>query len=72
MSKSPNLSPGKAALRVARTERLAQALRENLKRRKQRADAPVKGAADIDGDSATLSGAIVSSKSDDRSESTAD
>ena len=72
MSKSPNLSPGKAALRVARTERLAQALRENLKRRKQRADAPGKGAADIDGDSATLSGAMVSGKSDDRSESTAD
>jgi hypothetical protein len=72
MSKSPDLSPGKAALRAARTERLAQALRENLKRRKQRADAPVKGAADIDGHSATLSGGVVSSKSDDRSKGTAD
>lgn len=72
MSKGPELSARKAASRAARTERLAQALRENLRRRKQRADAPVNVGADFDRDSAALSGGMVSDKSDDCSETTAD
>jgi hypothetical protein len=35
MNSRPNLSPHKAALREARQERLAQALRDNLRRRKE-------------------------------------
>jgi hypothetical protein len=39
MAESPQLSPKKSAERTARTERLAKALRENLRRRKEQARA---------------------------------
>jgi hypothetical protein len=39
MSKPPNLTPQKSAARAAREERLAKALRDNLRRRKEQARA---------------------------------
>jgi hypothetical protein len=39
MAEPPQLSPKKSAERIARTERLAKALRENLRRRKEQARA---------------------------------
>jgi hypothetical protein len=65
MRNSPTLSPEKAAERKARQERLAQALRENLRRRKEQ------GAARR-GPAAGLSGTAPSGKSRRRSEAPGD
>jgi hypothetical protein len=53
MAEPPQLSPKKSAERTARTERLAKALRENLRRRKEQAHArqqraPSEGPANIE------------------------
>lgn len=63
MKKSPGLSPRKAAARAARDERLARALRDNLRRRKEqaRAQAAPPGAAAAPG--SVLSGGRLSRKS---------
>jgi hypothetical protein len=71
MREGPTLSGRKEALRAAREARLAAALRENLRRRKeqaraQRAQREAAGAAD------GLSGGPLSSKSRDGGEDTAD
>jgi len=72
MSKMADLSPRKRAERVAREERLAQALRENLHRRKEQARAQAERAphpADVrDG----LSGAPLSGKTNRHGGTTAD
>jgi hypothetical protein len=63
MQGSPKLSPRKAAARAARDERLARALRDNLRRRKEQARAqaaPPDTAADP---GSILSAAPVSRKS---------
>ena len=63
MKQSPGLSPHKAAARAAREARLAQALRDNLRRRKEQAraqTAPPGAAADV---GIVLSGARLSRKS---------
>jgi hypothetical protein len=65
MQRSPTLTPSKAAERAARDERLAKALRDNLRRRKEQMTArPAK--------SAGLSGGALSSKNSDRGGETAD
>jgi hypothetical protein len=71
MNKSPGLSSRKEAQRIARNERLARALRDNLKRRKDQARA--QAAADSEGEvCATLSGDALSSKSTDHGGTPAD
>jgi hypothetical protein len=65
MNNSPTLTSAKAAEHAARDERLAKALRDNLRRRKeQAAGRPAKPAV--------LSGGALSSKNDDRGGETAD
>jgi hypothetical protein len=63
MSNPPHLSPRKQAERAARDARLAQALRENLRRRKEQARAQSDRAGGDADPSATLSGERLSSKS---------
>jgi hypothetical protein len=72
MKQSPARSSRKAALRKAHEKRLAQALRENLKRRKQDQQEPITGANQIDLDSASLSTEVPSSKSSGHGDQTAD
>lgn len=43
MTERPHLTPNKEAERTTRTERLAKALRENLRRRKEQARAQEQG-----------------------------
>jgi hypothetical protein len=59
MRERPNLTPEKAAEHVARDARLATALRENLRRRKEQARVQ-KARGDMPGG---LSGTVLSSKS---------
>jgi hypothetical protein len=65
MQRSPTLTPAKAAERAARDARLAKALRDNLRRRKEQA--PGRPA-----NPAGLSGGALSGKSSDRGGETAD
>jgi hypothetical protein len=51
MTDSPELSPAKRLEHAAREERLARALRDNLRRRKQQARAKEARAAEIRADS---------------------
>ncbi len=46
MSESPRLTPARRAAQAARDERLAHALRDNLRRRKEQARAKQRGACD--------------------------
>ena len=74
MGSAPALSPRKQAERAARDARLAQALRANLRRRKEQARSQADragGTADADA-SATLSGGPLSSKSNRHGGTTAD
>jgi hypothetical protein len=63
MSRAPELTPHKAAERAAREERSAQALRDNLRRRKAQARAQARHGEGIADDAAALSGAPPSGKS---------
>jgi hypothetical protein len=74
MGSAPALSPRKQAERAARDARLAQALRDNLRRRKDQARAQADGAGGPAGASATatLSGGPLSSKSNRHGGTTAD
>jgi hypothetical protein len=72
MSKTPDSSPRKRGDRVARDERLAQALRENLHRRKEQARAQAERAVKPNNASSGLSGAPLSSKTNRHGGSTAD
>jgi hypothetical protein len=72
MSNPPHLSPRKQAERAARDKRLARALRDNLRRRKGQTRAqndPAGGNADT---STTLSGELLSGKSNRHGGTTAD
>ena len=71
MSKRPVLSPRKEAQRIVRNERLARALRDNLKRRKDQARA--QAAAEAAGEVCpSLSGEALSGKSTDHGGTPAD
>jgi hypothetical protein len=72
MGSAPALSARKQAERAARDARLAQALRDNLRRRKDQARAQADGAGGPAGASATLSGGPLSSKSNRHGGTTAD
>ena len=72
MSKAPDLSPRKRAERALRDERLAQALRENLRRRKEQARAQAERDGKPNRAASGLSGAPLSSKTDGDGGSTAD
>jgi len=75
MRQSPDLSPRKQAARVARTDRLAGALRQNLTRRKEQArarDAQDRRAIDPGTPSTGLSGEPLRSKSTRDGGTTAD
>ena len=48
MAETPRLTPGRQAERTARDKRLAEALRQNLRRRKDQARARENEAADRD------------------------
>lgn len=69
MSRGANRSPRTEAQRIARDERLARALRDNLKRRKEQARAQAGSAGERD---AALSSEALSSKSTRRGGATAD
>jgi len=72
MKTSPDLSPRKQVERAERGERLARALRDNLRRRKEQARAQAERGRAC-GDAATsLSGRPFSSKSDGHGGTTAD
>jgi hypothetical protein len=71
MKESPGRSPRRQAERAAREARLAQALRDNLHRRKARARAQAGRIGDADV-SAALSEEPLSSKSNRRGGETAD
>lgn len=62
MTKAPDLTPRTRAERAARDERLAQALRENLHRRKEQARAQAEHAAKPNNARDGLSDAPLSSK----------
>jgi hypothetical protein len=72
MRSAPELSPRKEAERAARNERLAQALRDNLRRRKERARAQADRAGGEADATDTLSRAPLSSKSNRRGGTTGD
>jgi hypothetical protein len=72
MNKTPDISPRKRAERALRDERLAQALRENLHRRKEQARAQAERAGKPDTAGNGLSGAPLSSKTDRNGGTTAD
>jgi hypothetical protein len=72
MNESPYLSPRKRAERAARDKRLAQALRDNLRRRKERARAQAERAAQPADVVDSLSGAPLSSKTNCHGGTTAD
>jgi hypothetical protein len=72
MGEASNLSARKRAERAAREERLAQALRDNLRRRKEQARAQRAGAAKPPDARADLSGAPLSSTTDRQGGTTAD
>jgi hypothetical protein len=59
MAETPRLTPARGAERAQRRERLARALRDNLRRRKEQARAR-------DADAADLSGAELSRKDTER------
>jgi hypothetical protein len=71
MGNPPDLTPHKQAERAAREERLARALRANLRRRKEQARAQ-SGRADAEADPAALSRGPLSSKSKRQGGTTAD
>jgi hypothetical protein len=62
MKQRPDLSPRKEAERIARTQRLARALRDNLQRRKDQARAQAAAAGEAQAP-ASLSDEGLSSKS---------
>jgi hypothetical protein len=68
----PNLTAGKRADRAARDARLAAALRDNLRRRKEQARAQTASPEVEGGVPAGLSGSTLSSKSRRSSEDIAD
>jgi hypothetical protein len=75
MNKAPDLSPRKRAERAERAlrdERLAQALRENLHRRKEQARAQAEHAVKSNNAGNDLSAAPLSSKTDRHGGPTAD
>jgi len=72
MSKMADLSPRKRAERVAREERLAQALRENLHRRKEQARAQAERTVKPNSAGNGLSDAPLSSKTNRHGGTTAD
>jgi hypothetical protein len=72
MSTAPHLSPRKQAERAAREERLAQALRDNLRRRKEQARAQAERAAQPADVCDRLSGAPLSGKTNRHGGTTAD
>ena len=72
MNNSPDLSPRKRAERALRDERLAQALRENLRRRKEQARAQAERTAKPNNAANGLSGTPLSSKTDGDGGTTAD
>jgi hypothetical protein len=72
MKRSPNPSAGKAASRAQQQQRLAQALRENLRRRKLQARAQADIAGEPDRPAPALSGGPVSTTNDRRGGTTAD
>jgi hypothetical protein len=72
MNESPHLSPRKREERAARDERLAQALRDNLRRRKEQARAQAERAARPADLCDGLSGAPLSSKTNGYGGTTAD
>jgi hypothetical protein len=63
MRERPKLTPEKEAERAAQNARLAAALRENLRRRKEQARAQTEGRARRDNVPGGLSGTALSSKS---------
>ena len=65
MKQYPDRSTRKEAQRTAREERLAQALRVNLRRRKEQARPQAITAEDSPGPTTTLSSRALSSKSTD-------
>jgi hypothetical protein len=72
MNKAPDLSPRRRAEEAAREGRLAQALRDNLKRRKEQVRARTGRAAGTGDASAALSNGPPSSKSKGHGGTTAD
>jgi hypothetical protein len=72
MKSPPNLVSGKAALRAQQQQRLAEALRENLRRRKQQARAQADSIGEPDRPGPGLSGGTVSTTNDRRGGTTAD
>lgn len=72
MKSPPELSPRKQAARAAREERLAKALRANLRRRKEQARAQMGRAGAKPDPSASLSGGPLSGKSNRHGGTTAD
>jgi hypothetical protein len=72
MREGPNLTGGKRADRAARDARLAAALRDNLRRRKEQARAQAASREARGGAEAGLSGAALSGKSRYRGEDIAD
>jgi hypothetical protein len=71
MKSVPDLSPSKITARAARDERLAQALRDNLRRRKEQARAQAdRGGSNAD--AAALSDGPLSDKSNRHGGTTAD
>jgi hypothetical protein len=72
MHESPNLSPRKQEQRAARNERLAQALRNNLHRRKEQARVQAERAPDPADVRDGLSGAPLSGKINRHGGATAD
>lgn len=72
MNNPPDLSPRKRAECALRDERLAQALRENLRRRKEQARAQAERASKPNEAGNGLSGAPLSGKTDGDGGPTAD
>jgi len=72
MGERPNLSPRKQAARTAREERLAQALRDNLRRRREQARAQAERVARSSDVCDDLSSAPHSSKTSRHGGTTAD
>jgi hypothetical protein len=72
MKNPPDLSAGRAAVRAARDQRLARALRENLRRRKEQARAQADPGEDDAASSPALSGGAVSGTNHRRGGTTAD
>jgi hypothetical protein len=72
MNRTPDLSPRRQRLREARDERLARALRDNLRRRKEQGRTHAAAAGGSGGPLTSLSGDPLSIKSTDDGGTTTD